>query len=362
MIATGGTGGHIFPAVALAQQLLDEDPDCKILFVGGGLGENRYFDTSMYDFQSIACGSFVSKYPHKMLSSFGKISYGIWQSQKIIKEFCPDVVVGFGSFYAFPPLVAARLLSIPLILHEANSIPGKTIRLMSRWATATGVHFPETLHLLEGRVLEVGMPLRSGFKNGTATVEDSRKYFGLDPTKKTILVFGGSQGSRAINERVSEALCKLGEVPFQVIHIVGDLPSMKKIAHHYTEHHIEACVKNYENRMDLAWQAADCVVARAGAGTIAELIEFEVPAIVIPYPHAADDHQDHNANFVEATVGGGVKLVEKEVTVPRLVEILQQFIGGPGVLLDGMKKAICDYKIRSRTQDLVSVVKNIGDL
>lgn len=362
MIATGGTGGHIFPAVALAQQLVREDPECQVMFIGGGLAENRFFDKALYNFQSVSCGSFISKSPHKVMWSLGKITRGVWQSQKIIKEFAPDVIVGFGSFYSFPPLVAARLLSIPLVLHEANSIPGKTTRLMSRWATTTGVHFPETLHLLQGHIVEVGMPLRSGYRKGSTTLEEARAYFGLDAKRMTILIFGGSQGSRSINEAVTEALCRLSGLPFQVIHIVGDMCSEKKIAVNYEKYGIDACVKRYETRMDMAWQAADCVIARAGAGTIAELVEFEVPAILIPYPYAADDHQDHNANFVEATVGGGVKFLEKEVSVDRLVETLRAFISRPETVLGAMKRAIRNYKTRSRTRDLASVVKNLGDV
>jgi UDP-N-acetylglucosamine--N-acetylmuramyl-(pentapeptide) pyrophosphoryl-undecaprenol N-acetylglucosamine transferase len=359
LISTGGTGGHIFPAIALAQQLLAEDPSCQIMFVGGNLSNNKYFDRETYDFCDISCGSFVSKNPSKMLLSLSRIARGVWQSQKIIKAFSPDVVVGFGSYYAFPPLVAARLLSVPLVLHEANSIPGKTIKFMSRWATLTGVHFPETLHLLSGNVVEVGMPLRTGFQRWSATLEQARGYFELDAKRMTILIFGGSQGSRAINESVTEALCRLKGLSFQVIHVVGEPTTVKKIAEGYAKCGIDACVKTFESRMDLAWQAADCVVSRAGAGTIAEMIEFEVPGILIPYPHAADGHQDHNANFVESTVGGGLKLLEKDVTVERLVATLKAMIDPSEDILNGMRKAIRDYKLRSRTKDLVTIVMQL---
>jgi UDP-N-acetylglucosamine--N-acetylmuramyl-(pentapeptide) pyrophosphoryl-undecaprenol N-acetylglucosamine transferase len=361
LISTGGTGGHIFPAIALAQQLLEDDPACQIRFIGGGLSDNKYFDKGSYTFDNVSCGSFVVKNPLSLASSLFKIARGILESCKIIRGFAPDVVVGFGSFYAFPPLVAARLMSVPLVLHEANSFPGKTISFMSRWATVTGVHFPATIGRLKGKVVEVGMPLRKGLRKGGATVQEARRYFGLDDKKLTILVFGGSQGARALNGCVVQALCNLKSVPFQVIHFAGDPAAVEKIARSYADAGVDACVKPFETRMDMAWQGADCVIGRAGASTVAELVEYEVPAVLIPYPYAAG-HQDHNASFVVKEVGGGIELVEKGGAQEKLltVESLQSNLEGmirPDGTLASMQEAIRKYKERSRSRDLISIVK-----
>lgn len=360
LIATGGTGGHVYPAMALAQQLMCELPGCQIVFVGGGLTHNRYFDQNAFAHHSISCGAFVKKSPKAIMHAFSHIAKGIWQSRKIMREFRPDVVVGFGSFYAFPSLVAAKLMSIPLVLHEANSIPGKVNRLLARWATVIGVHFPETLHLLQGKAVEVGMPLRLGFRHNSISREEARHHFGLLPNRKTLLVFGGSQGAHAINTSVRNALHQINSnQSFQVLHIAGELAMAETLRKEYEQGEICACVRAFEDRMDLAWQAADLVICRSGAGTIAEQLEFEVPGILIPFPRAADNHQEHNADFMVATVGGAMKLHEKDLVAARLVTCLSEFLKDDGALLLAMRRAMKSYKKKARTQDLCSLVREL---
>lgn len=362
LIATGGTGGHVYPAMALAQQILQEIPDSQVLFVGGGLKENRYFDHQAFPFRTVSCGAFLSKRPSALMGAFANIAKGVWQSCAIIREFHPDVAVGFGSFYAFPPLVAAKIMSVPLVLHEANSIPGKVNRLLSRWATVTGVHFPETAHLLKGHSVEVGLPLRQGFCHATINSADAKTHFGLHPEKLTLLVFGGSQGARSINILVSEALKELKATQaFQVLHLVGDPSMVDQIQDGYLQGGIRACVKPFESRMDIAWNAADVVISRAGAGTIAEQLEFEVPGILIPYPRATDNHQEHNADFMVATVGGAVKLHEKGLLPSRLATCLAEFLKD-GTLLAAMRHAMKEYKKRARArQDVWDKLVGIGE-
>lgn len=358
MIATGGTGGHIYPAIALAQQLINDVSGCQVLFVGGGLSDNRYFDQGSFPSCTVDCGAFVDKSPAALLKSCTNILKGIYQSRSIIRKFQPDVAVGFGSFYSFPPLVAAKLQSVPLILHEANSIPGKVIRLMAPWAAATGVHFPQTTHLLKGKIIEVGMPLREGFRLGAMECSAAREYYGLHQDLKTLLVFGGSQGAQYVNEKVQEALQLVPHrQKLQVIHIAGDLHAVEGLQKNYANAGIPACVKPFEQRMDIAWQAADVVVCRAGASTVAEQLEFEVPGILIPFPRAADNHQECNADFMASIVGGGVKLKEQEVHAARLAECLTEFFDG--AILGQMKKAMSHYKKSARANDLCSLVKSI---
>lgn len=359
IIATGGTGGHVYPAIALAQQLL-ELPDCQVLFIGGGLSENRYFDAKTFDSRSVSCGAFLNNSPKSILHALTNIGKGVWQSRRIIKEFKPDVAVGFGSFYAFPPLIAAKLLGVPLVLHEANSIPGKVNRLLAPFAEIVGVHFPETVHLLKGKTIEVGMPLRKGFRSTGFPASEARKHFGLLPDRTTLLIFGGSQGARSINALVYEALKQL-ETPslLQVLHLTGDPQMAIELQQNYQKHGIHACVKAFETNMHLAWQAADCVICRSGAGTIAEQLEFEVPGLLIPYPRAADNHQEHNADFMVATVCGAVKLHEKGLEASRLKECLSELMKNNGALLEAMKQSIKSYKRRSRTKDLFSLVNEL---
>ena len=408
LIATGGTGGHIYPAMALAQRFAKESKDSKVLFVGGGLSQNRYFDRTEFDFRTVDCGAFIHKSPLSLMSSLWNISKGILQSRSIIKEFKPDLAVGFGSYYSFPPLVAALSSSIPFILHEANSIPGKVNRVLAPYALATGVHFPHTIPLLKGKTFEVGMPLRQGFEKDRVSTEEARTYFGLFERKATVLIFGGSQGAGFVNQKIPEALnlycgalnsctlhcvkasgfersqkgssCNIDpfaivetrelshgaksknstirsiETAVQVIHITGDSEQSQDLVNFYKNSNIEACVKPFENRMDLAWQAADFVICRAGASSIAEQLEFEIPGVLIPFPPAADDHQNLNADFLVNTVGGAEKIQEKDFEAASLSAIIRKFLENDCERLNAMKAAMRDYKDNARTKDLYTLV------
>ncbi len=358
LMATGGTGGHVYPAIALAQQIMSEFPDSEILFVGGDLSTNRYFDRTTFAYQTVRCGSFIRKSPIAIGKACFNIGKGMWQSRAIIKKFKPDVVVGFGSYFSFPPLIAAKVLGVPLILHEANSIPGKVNRLLAPWADVIGVHFPETIHLVKGNAVEVGMPLRKGFQRCDIPMAEARKYFGLSPNVTTLLVFGGSQGANAINMLVSGAIEKFKNLPqpIQVLHFTGDKNLDESLRQLYKEHGVEACVKSFEANMQMAWQAADLVIARSGAGTIAEQLEFEIPGVLIPYPRAAENHQEYNADFMVTRVGGAVKLNEKGLVVNRLMECLTEFLKDDRAMLVAMKQAMYNYKRKARKRDLYALV------
>lgn len=360
LIATGGTGGHVFPAMALAQQLREEVPNCQVLFVGGGLANNRFFDQKGFAHHTISCGSLVDKSPWAVLKSLSQIGKGVWQSGAIIRKFKPDVAIGFGSFYSLPPLLAAKLMSVPLILHEANSIPGKVNRLLSSYAAVSGVHFPQTLSLLKGKTVEVGMPLRNGYKHSGTSTETARKHFGFTQNLPVLMTFGGSQGAKAINKLIFDAVTKVNKShPLQLLHITGDPSVTEELLNVYRSHGINASVKVFEERMDLAWQAADVVVSRSGAGTIAEQMEFEVPGVLIPFPRAADNHQEHNANFMAHTVGGAIKVLESTLNSDVLASHLVSLLQSEANLQLQMRQAISSYKLSSRKQDLCSLVKDV---
>lgn len=356
IIATGGTGGHIFPAIALAHELEKEMPSHNILFVGGGLDTNRFFEKGKFPHQTIKCGSIIKKNPLALMKNFYGIGKGITQSLRIFKQFQPDLVVGFGSYFSFPVLFGAKLASVPFVLHEANSIPGKVIRIMSKHALVTGVHFPHTSRLLKGKNVVVGMPLRPKFKFGACSIEEAMEYFGIDSKKLTLLVFGGSQGAKALNFLISEALEKVSKLtPYQLLHFTGDTSSVVLLQEKYKSLNINAIVKPFENRMDLAWRAADLMISRAGAGTIAEQLEFEVPGILIPYPAAADNHQDYNANFMADTIGGAFKFAEKDLTPGILANKLELLFSRANEMRNNMKA----HKTMSENHNLCNVIKNI---
>ncbi len=363
IITVGGTGGHIFPALALAKQLQRSAPDVKLMFVGGNLATNPYFDQGTFLYRSVDCSSLHGNLL-KYLKGAGSILRGWWQSRTAIREFKPDLIVGFGSYYTLPTLLAAKMLKVPIVLHEANSIPGKVNRLLARHAVVTGIHFPSAASLLDGKTLEVGMPLREGFHLGAITRVQARDYFFLDHDKITLLVFGGSQGAQAINKLVSDALTghyKGQKDRLQVLHFTGDKTQAASIEKAYSDLGIRSCVKDFEKRMDYAWQSADLMISRSGAGTIAEQMEFEVPGILIPYPQASENHQNINADFMAKTVGGAVKFLEKQLTPALLAERIETILNHDHILLHSMRGAMRAYKRQERRKDLCALVLEILD-
>lgn len=358
LITAGGTGGHVYPAMALAKQLLKECGDLDLLFVGGGLKSNRYFDRDSFSFQEVPCGTF-HKNPLVCARSMGHIAQGVWQSTRIIKAYKPDLVVGFGSFYTLPTLLSAKLQNIPIILHEANRIPGKVNRLLSKYVALTGVHFPDTGQHLKGNTCQASIPLREGYKIGVISPAEARNYFQLDPDLLTLLVFGGSQGARAINQLFFDAAISLPASivrQLQVLHITGDSVLQKRLQDKYTEHGIKACVKVFETRMDMAWRAADLMVSRAGAGTVAEQLEFEVPGILIPFPHAADNHQEKNADFMVESVKGAVKCLEHNLATGMLGNELLALLSEEQKRLKGMKQSMQEYKLCTPSHEFCKII------
>jgi UDP-N-acetylglucosamine--N-acetylmuramyl-(pentapeptide) pyrophosphoryl-undecaprenol N-acetylglucosamine transferase len=346
LITTGGTGGHIFPAQGLADQLSLRMPEVEVLFIGGGLSTNRYFEKESYPYREVACSSF-----HTPLKLY-KIIQGGYQSSRIISEFQPDLIVGFGSYNTFPALLAAKTMGVPIILHEANSIPGKVNRWMARYSKAIGVHFPQTIPLINGNAIEVGMPLRKAYTKGRIIPAEARRYFNLSADTPTLLVFGGSQGAAAINALILKA-----PIPknLQVIHLTGDPSIVEAITCHYSKNGVNACVKVFEKEMFRAWAAADFFISRAGASTIAEAMEFEIPGILIPYPLAAENHQEINADFFTSQVGGGVKFIENKENEALFFGLIENFADPVDRL--AMMESIREYKLRGSSMDLFELVR-----
>lgn len=354
LITAGGTGGHVFPAQGLAQQLLKHSPDCEILFVAGGLAKNRYFDRSSFSFKEVPCSPLLSKNPLKSLKGCFHLATGFYQSLQVLREFNPEAVIGFGSYYTLSPLLAAKWLQIPIILHEGNSIPGKVNKWLASYADAVGVHFPYTISLLKGDVVEVGLPLREGYGASLYSQEEARGYFGLSPSERTLLVFGGSQGARFINQLMLGLMKRGWKGCSQVIHLTGDEAIVPELADAYALQGIKACVKPFEQEMDRAWGSADFFVGRAGAATMAEAMAFEVPGLLIPYPLATDNHQEKNADFLVHTVGGAVKQLESDLDPSKLCEILDHRLTEREC--KQLRQAMRDYKNRPSRIDLCQLV------
>jgi UDP-N-acetylglucosamine--N-acetylmuramyl-(pentapeptide) pyrophosphoryl-undecaprenol N-acetylglucosamine transferase len=337
LFAVGGTGGHLFPAQALAKQLKEDNPKINLLFAGGRLGSNPFFHKLHFPFKEI---SSATPFRGGILAAFGKIAKGVFQSLSLIGEARPDLIVGFGSFYSFPLLVAARLKRTPYLLVELNALPGKVNCLFSSKASLSALQFIEASDKLKGATVQVKIPYwPQELQEDVISKGEARKKFGLHPDTLTLLIFGGSQGAQAINKAVINISFN---IPFQVVHICGRDQDANALKEAWCMRGIKAAVKHFEEKMHLAWKVADVAICRGGAGTCSEVIKHAIPALLIPWPGASENHQAANAELLcekggalivqqgelDEALGSAVeKLVEnREVMKKHLKEINQSDI------------------------------------
>lgn len=354
IIAVGGTGGHIYPAIAVAEEIIKSRPEIDILFAGGGLTKNPYFKNAPFACIDVSSGTLSLRKPVASLINAGRIVKGIAESYQLIKKLKPNILLGFGSYHSFPVLFAARAVGIPYILHEQNSVLGRVNRYLAPRAIFTGYFFPDIRKQTKGKVLDVGMPLRQSCRKGSCNINDAKQYFEINQGKQTIMIFGGSQGAKALNHEFAKKIATASRKDFSILHFTGSTAATEELRKHYEKHRIEACVKDFETRMDLAWQAADLLIARSGAGTVAEQIEFEVPGILVPYPYAKDNHQETNADFMVHTVGGAAKLLETEFGKRNLLEEALAMISAENLMKK--KQAISNYKQEHHSHDFCSLI------
>ena len=355
VLAVGGTGGHIFPSQVVANELAKEHQVHEVLFMGGRLNRHGFFKQSPYAFYEIESSSFTMKGIRGKAIACKKIVHGICKSLRLLRKLRPALVVSFGSYHAFPVLVAARLLRIKLCLFESNVIPGRVHRLFSRSADFSGAQFMTCAEKLKGKVIGVRMPMKHQAQQ--MSQEQALKYFDLPHKGLTFLVFGGSQGAWKVNYYFCQALSGLikSDIEFQVIHFIGFKTRKESIEKIYGDLSIRACVRQFEEKMHYAWHAADLTIGRAGAGTIAEHIEFEVPGILIPLPSASEDHQRINAQFFQNQIKGGVYLEEASLTPSTLVSKIESCIN----LSEQMKASLRRYKQMPHRVSLSAVISKL---
>lgn len=326
VIAAGGTGGHLLPAQEIAKKLQEQNID--ITFIGAGLKENIYFDRERFNFAEILAKTPFQKGVLTILKSLYTLLKGIKQSHIFLKNFKPDLIVGFGSFHVFPVLFAAKIQKRPFMLFESNTVAGKVTRFFSSFALYTAIHLP-LIKKLKGNLVEIRWPFKS--KDPKLTQQEARKQLQLDSNCFTMLIFGGSQGSSVINSSVL-AICKqmlAKNRSFQVIHLTGKLVSVEVVEFCKT-HNIPAVIKPFEKDMNQVFCAADIVICRSGAATIAELIHYHIPAVLIPYPYATEQHQRENALFLKRL--SAAHMVEEGADMERLViEFLDNFYTKPEI-------------------------------
>ena len=323
IFAGGGTGGHLYPAIAVADEIKKTEPETEILFVGTrDKIEARVVPEKGYRFVTIWISGFRRSLRLSNVLFPLKVVVAMIQSMSIIKKFQPDVVVGTGGYVSGPMLRAAVMASVPTLIQEQNSYPGVTTRLLARKVNEVHVTFDASKKYFMGarNIFVSGNPTRSDLDN--VTKDQALSYFGFDPQspKKTLLIFGGSLGAHSINQAI---LCHLHEFIRRDIRIIwqtgeADELSVTTTTKKYSKD--QCWVKAYIDRMDYAYAASDLVVCRAGATTIAEITRLGKPAILVPYPYAAGNHQVENAGSL-AEQGAVVMIEDKRIKEDLLASV-----------------------------------------
>lgn len=336
IFAGGGTGGHLMAGLSIAQEISSRFPGAHIIFFGTNKkGESGYIGKSGYEFKQIeACK--LTSFIRLPLFIFVSL-IGIIHSMINIVRIKPDIIVGLGGYGSALPVVAAYVVGVPIVLIEQNVIPGRANLIMSRWADAILCHWESTKNRFKkaGHISVTGIPIRNGIVgNETEVVKNP---FGLASQGKTLLVMGGSQGARAINKVLLQSIPKLKAlIPgLQIIHLTGK-EGYKEAKDTYDNLGISSFVSEFSSEIGIAYRLADLVICRAGANTIAEISAVGLPAILIPYPYATDNHQYWNA-YELARRGGAMIIKQDELKPERLTELVSDLLLNDKKL-DNMKK------------------------
>jgi UDP-N-acetylglucosamine--N-acetylmuramyl-(pentapeptide) pyrophosphoryl-undecaprenol N-acetylglucosamine transferase len=321
ILAGGGTGGHVIPALAIAQELQKQNA-ADILFIGTARGiENRLVPAAGFSLKLIEIGTLNRVSWKTRFKTLAGLPTAVWEARRMLKEFRPDVVIGVGGYASGPAMLAAVLGRTPTVAFEPNVVPGFANRVVARWVSAAAVHFEETSKYFKNAKV-VGVPVRQAF------FEIDRK----SPGQPTLLVFGGSQGAQAINRVMIESIMGLTErVPrIHIIHQTGERDfDTAQAAYASLGGVVEA--HRFIDDMPGYFTQADLIVCRSGASTVAEITAAGKPAVFVPFPRAADDHQKRNAEALERA-GAAVMLEESKLNRETLIDTVAGLFSAPARL------------------------------
>ncbi|MEQ1851215.1 MAG: undecaprenyldiphospho-muramoylpentapeptide beta-N-acetylglucosaminyltransferase [Chthoniobacteraceae bacterium] len=327
VIAAGGTGGHLFPGVAVGEVLLARGHEVMLLISEKEIDAVATRGRDDFRIERIAGMGM----PRLLSPAIFGFAWRFWRSLRhckaLFREWAPAAVLGMGGFTSTAPILAGRSRGVPVFVHESNAIPGRANRLNARFVTSVLLGFEECRrHFPKARCEVTGTPIRNALLRPVDKIAALTR-FGLTPGRTTMLVMGGSQGAHGINTAAGGALPKLKSYAWQAIHLSGAKDESATRAA-YESHGVPASVAAFHHQMEEAYGASDFAIARSGAASLAELSHFGLPAILIPYPFAADDHQTANAKIFEAA-GAGVLLKESEATADGLSRQIASFLESP---------------------------------
>lgn len=327
VIAAGGTGGHLYPAVALAREFLRQEPRSRVLFVGSAIGlETRVLPREGFELRTILARPVMGVGPRKAIPALLSLPVGFLQSLTILRTQRAELVVGIGGYTSPPVLMAASLLSIPRVIVEPNAYPGMANKILGPLAHLIFVSFAEAApYFAPSNVHVVGTPTRRAFAEALPAESEAPSVGGV----KRLLIVGGSQGAHAINVAMAEALAHLDaqRSGLSVVHQTGEA-DYGRVKAAYEAAGFRAEVAPFLFDMPRVLRSADLVVSRAGAVTVAELAVCGKAAILIPFPHAIYQHQERNARAMEAA-GAAVVLLQRELSGATLAQAICSLLGDP---------------------------------
>lgn len=335
IIAGGGTGGHLFPGIAVAEEFLSRDPANEVLFVGTERGiEARAVPAAGYRLELISAAGIRGKGTLSQIKGAAMMIYGYAQSRKILKSFRPDMVLGVGGYASLPMVLAARGMQIPRFIHEQNAIPGQTNRLLARFATRVFITLDESARYFPVATTQLtGNPLRRQILDMVESVSGSSAKDDLRAAGRFhLFIFGGSQGAHAINAAMIEALPLLQKYQgsLAITHQTGE-KDCAEVTAAYLAAGVEAKVTPFISDMAAEYATADLIICRAGATTIAEVTACGKACLFIPFPHAVDDHQRKNAEAL-LKKDACFMMLERELTGKTLAQSILTLADDPNLV------------------------------
>jgi UDP-N-acetylglucosamine--N-acetylmuramyl-(pentapeptide) pyrophosphoryl-undecaprenol N-acetylglucosamine transferase len=322
IIAGGGTGGHLFPALAIARELKKTIANVSITFVGTVRGiESKVIPKEGYDIRFIRSEGLVGKDLFSTIRSVSRLPLSLMDSRRILKEINPDLVMGVGGYSSGPVVLSARLMGIPSFIHEQNTLPGLTNKLLGKIVNSIAVTYHESMKYFPAeKTYLTGNPVREDILEGDR--DRGCKTFSLDKERFTIFIFGGSSGAHNINQALGESLVYL-----QFLHQTGekDFDSIKEI---YSSKGFKGTVLPFAYEMADAYAVADLIISRAGATTLAELTACGKTGILVPYPHAAGNHQEINARKLW-DIGAAQMILDRELNGKTLSDMIKYLLEDP---------------------------------
>ncbi|MCM3759351.1 undecaprenyldiphospho-muramoylpentapeptide beta-N-acetylglucosaminyltransferase [Alkalihalobacillus oceani] len=325
VVSGGGTGGHIYPALSLINEIKKQDRDAEILYIGTEKGlESEIIPRENIPFQTIHITGFKRKVSFDNVKTIMRFLKGTTQVKKMLKAFKPDVVIGTGGYVCGPVVYAAAKMGIPAVIHEQNSVPGLTNKFLSRYVDRVAICFEEAGQFFpKEKVIFTGNPRASEVQNVNRSA--GQQSLGLDPLKKTVLIVGGSRGARPINDAFLSVIESFSQKPYQVVYVTGSVHFDAVGEAVKGKQPDNVVIKPFIHNMPDVLAAVDLIVARAGATTLAEVTALGLPSILIPSPYVTNNHQEKNARSLAENEAALVRK-EQELSGTTLLEDIDRIL------------------------------------